>query len=383
MLSYDVVEWGKPLQKAQKETPKPTGTEVLLKLKYCGVCHSDVHIRDGYFDLGGGKRFNMSDRGMNPPVTLGHEPFGTVVAAGPVGQDRLVCPWIGCGKCARCLEGMDNHCMAPRWIGIQRPGGYADHLLVPDAKYLVDASGIDPMWAATLSCSGLTTYSAVAQLKPIPRDEWVAVFGAGGLGLMAIEMLKALGHERIVVVDIDDKKLAAAKKEGAAATVNGRDPDAAKKLLEAAGGPLYGAVDLVGAADTATLALGALRKGGKLIVVGRNPGIAGPGGATRLAHPGIECGQRRRIEGSHRAGARGKDQADPDRETPALGSKPDARSVEGGQHRRARGRIYRLILPTELRSTFLSTEVRTTKARRTRSCTKKTVNGGRANVNCG
>jgi D-arabinose 1-dehydrogenase-like Zn-dependent alcohol dehydrogenase len=87
---------------------------------------------------------------------------------------------------------MDNHCMAPRWIGIQRPGGYADHLLIPHPKYLVDASGIDPMWAATLSCSGLTTYSAVSQLKPIPRDEWVMLLGAGGLGLMAIEMLKAL-----------------------------------------------------------------------------------------------------------------------------------------------------------------------------------------------
>jgi propanol-preferring alcohol dehydrogenase len=81
-------------------------------------------------------------------------------------------------------------------------------------------------------------------------------------------MLKALGHERIVVVDIDDAKLAVARKEGAAATINGRDPEAAKKLLAATSGPLYGAVDLVGAADTASLALGALRKGGKLIVVG-------------------------------------------------------------------------------------------------------------------
>ena len=274
MLSYDVVEWGKPLQKAEKQTPQPTGTEVLLKLKYCGVCHSDVHIRDGYFNLGGGKRFYMSERGMNPPVTLGHEPFGTVIAAGvdaknvPIGQDRLVCPWIGCGKCARCLEGMDNHCMAPRWIGIQRPGGYADHLLIPHPKYLVDASGIDPAWAATLSCSGLTTYSAVSQLKPIPRDEWVMLLGAGGLGLMAIEMLKALGHEKIISADIDDAKLAVAKKEGAAATLNTRDPDAGKKLQQIAGGPLYGAVDLVGAADTASLALPALRKGGKLIVVG-------------------------------------------------------------------------------------------------------------------
>jgi len=274
MLSYDVVEWGKPLQKMERPTPKPTGTEVLLKLKYSGVCHSDVHIREGYFNLGGGKRFHMSERGMKPPVTLGHEPFGTVIAAGPdardapIGQDRLVCPWIGCGKCARCAEGMDNHCMAPRWIGIQLAGGYADHLLVPHPKYLVDCTGVDPAWAATLSCSGLTTYSAVSQLKPIPKEEWVAVIGAGGLGLMAIEMLKASGHERIVAVDIDDTKLAAAKKEGAAAAVNGRDPEVVKKLQEIAGGPLYGAVDLVGAADTSGPALSALRKGGKLIVVG-------------------------------------------------------------------------------------------------------------------
>jgi D-arabinose 1-dehydrogenase-like Zn-dependent alcohol dehydrogenase len=274
MLSYDVVEWGKPLQKREHETPKPSGSEVLLKLKYCGVCHSDVHIRDGYFEMGGGKRFHMSERGMRPPLTLGHEPFGTVIAAGPeangapIGQDRLVCPWTGCGTCARCREGMDNHCMAPRWIGVQRAGGYADHLLVPHPRYLVDTAGIDSAWAATLACSGLTTYSAVSKLAPIPRDEWVAVLGAGGLGLMAIGMLRALGHERIVAVDIDETKLGAARETGAAAVVDGRAPDAASKLQQIAGGPLYGAVDLVNNTATATLGLGALRKGGKIIMVG-------------------------------------------------------------------------------------------------------------------
>jgi len=274
MLSYDVVEWGKPLEKMERETPKPAGTEVLVRLKFCGVCHSDVHIRDGYFDLGGGKRLPMSERGMSLPATLGHEPLGTVVAAGPeaenvaIGCDRLVYPWTGCGDCVRCRESLDNYCMAPRMIGIQRRGGYADHLIVPHPRYLIDASGIAPVWAATLSCSGLSTYSAVSKLSPVPRDEWIAVMGAGGLGLSAISVLRALGHERIVAVDVDSTKLVEAEKGGAAVTLNGRDTDASSKLKETSGGALYGAVDFVGSADTAQLALGALRKGGKLILVG-------------------------------------------------------------------------------------------------------------------
>lgn len=274
MKSYDVVEWGKSLQLREHPTPQPKGSEVLLKLKYCGVCHSDVHIRDGYFDLGGGKKFHMSERGMKPPLTLGHEPFGTVIAAGPdagdvpIGKDRLVCPWIGCGKCARCQEGMDNHCMSPRWAGVQSPGGYADHLLIPHPRYLVDASGIDPTWAATLACSGLTTYSAVDALAPIPKEEWVAVIGAGGLGLMTIGMLRARGHERIIAVDIDESKFAAAKEEGAAATVKADAPDAAKQLQQVAGGMLFGAIDLVNNTASATLALSGIRKGGKVILVG-------------------------------------------------------------------------------------------------------------------
>jgi D-arabinose 1-dehydrogenase-like Zn-dependent alcohol dehydrogenase len=277
MLSYDVVEWGKPLKKSERATPEPSGTEVLLKLKYCGVCHSDAHIRDGYFDLGGGKRLHMSERGMHPPVTLGHEPYGTVIATGteagdePVGQigeNRLVYPWTGCGACARCADGMDNYCAAPRSIGLQHPGGYADHLIVPHPRYLIDASGIEPVWAATLACSGLATYSAVSKLSPIPRGEWVAVIGAGGLGLTAIGMLRALGHERIVAVDVTPDKLKAAEAAGAAATLDNCDAEAAKKLREITGGALYGAVDLVGGAETASLAVGALRKGGRLILVG-------------------------------------------------------------------------------------------------------------------
>ena len=274
MLSYDVVQWGQPLEKAERRTPKPKGTEVLLKVKYCGVCHSDVHIRDGFFNLGGGKRFHMSERGMNPPVTLGHEPYGTVVAAGPdagdapIGADRLVYPWTGCGGCARCREGLDNFCMSPRCIGLQRPGGYADHLLVPHSRYLVDAGGVDPAWAATLSCSGLAAYSAVSKLNPIPREEWMIVLGAGGLGLSAISLLRAMGHKYILATDVDNTKLNAAKNAGATATLDSRDADAVEKIKKISGGWIYGAVDFVGTSETARLALGALRKGGRLILVG-------------------------------------------------------------------------------------------------------------------
>lgn len=273
MQSYDITEWGKPLQKAVRDTPIPTGTEVLVKLKYCGVCHSDVHIRDGYFDLGGGKKFQMAERGMKPPITMGHEPYGTVVAAGPdagavpVGQDRLVYPWTGCGKCARCQEGADNLCSTPQYIGIQRSGGYADYVLVPHSRYLVDATGVEPSFAPILACSGLTTYSAVNKLKPFGRNDWIVVMGAGGLGLMAVAMLNAMGHQRIVSCDIDPSKFAAARAAGAAETFNAADADTPAKLLALPGG-VAGAVDLVGATQTAQVAMGALRKGGRYVLVG-------------------------------------------------------------------------------------------------------------------
>ena len=273
MQSYDITEWGKPLQKAIRDVPVPTGTEVLVKLKYCGVCHSDVHIRDGYFDMGGGKKFQMSDRGMKPPITMGHEPYGTVVSAGPdagpvpTGQDRLVFPWTGCGKCARCVAGQDNLCAAPQYIGIQRSGGYAQYLLVPHPRYLVDATGVDPRYAPILACSGLTTYSAVNKLKPFTADDWIVVMGAGGLGLMTVAMLRAMGHERIVSCDIDASKFEAARAAGAAETFNPADADTPAKLLALPGG-VYGAVDLVGATQTAQVAMTALRKGGRYIMVG-------------------------------------------------------------------------------------------------------------------
>jgi D-arabinose 1-dehydrogenase-like Zn-dependent alcohol dehydrogenase len=286
MLSWEIVEHGKPLQKAVKETPKPQGTEVLMRITRSGVCHSDIHIWDGYFDLGGGKRFYVKERGCVPPFTPGHEPFGVVEALGPrargvkVGQKKLIYPWIGCGKCAVCKAGQDNYCVSgSRFLGVNRPGAYSTHVLVPDPKYLLDTAGIDDSFAATLACSAVTAYSAANKLPKLDKGDTVAVLGCGGLGLIAISVLKARSKAAIVGCDIDDAKLAAAKKLGAKKTVNTRAADALQQMQGIAA-----AIDFVGSPATASLGIAALRKGGRYVLCGLYGG--------ELTHPLPPIAQR-------------------------------------------------------------------------------------------
>ncbi len=279
MKSYAVTEWGKPLQQVVRETPAPGPNEVLIRLSYCGVCHSDVHIREGYFDMGGGVKNQLADRGVTLPVTLGHEPVGVVAAIGDavtgvqVGETYLVNPWIGCGKCAACRKGQDNLCPAMAAMGMVRPGGFSNYLMVPDARYLVDVTGLDLPQAAVLACSGVTAYSAASKLAAPDAERWVAVLGCGGLGLIGIAILQALGHRNIVACDIDDAKLALASTAGAQATVNIK-ADGAAKLLAAAKTGIHGMIDFVGAPATAALALPCLVKGGRFVSVGLFGGAA-------------------------------------------------------------------------------------------------------------
>ncbi|OGA23807.1 MAG: hypothetical protein A3H34_01525 [Betaproteobacteria bacterium RIFCSPLOWO2_02_FULL_67_19] len=274
MISYDVIEHGKPLQKVVRETPRPAGTEVLVRVTRSGVCHSDLHIWDGYFDLGGGKRFYVRDRGCVPPFTMGHEPFGIVAAVGPraagakVGQKRLVFPWIGCGKCPVCRDGLDNYCLNQRFVGVMRPGAYSTHLLVPHPRYLIDTRGIDDAFASTLACSGLTAYSAIDKLPKLNPRDWVAVLGCGGLGLVAVSILKALGIRNVIACDVDETKLAAAKRLGARKVLDTRAAGAGQTLQQLAGGYLAAAIDFVGMPATHAVAYPALRKGGRYILCG-------------------------------------------------------------------------------------------------------------------
>ena len=175
--AYQITQWGKMLEENEVPIPKPTGTEVLIKIRASGICHSDIHIWDGYFDLGSGKRITLEERGLKLPFTMGHEPVGEVVALGPeatgvgIGDRRIVYPWIGCGFCKVCKNGDELLCNDPITVGTRRDGGYAEYLLAPHAKYLVPYDGVDEAFAATAACSGITAYSALKKLKHLKSDQ--------------------------------------------------------------------------------------------------------------------------------------------------------------------------------------------------------------------
>ena len=168
MRAMQVIEWGKPLELREYPTPEPTGKEVLMRITACGVCHSDLHIWSGQFDLGDGEIIDLESRGVKPPFTMGHEPLGTVEALGPdaegvaVGESYIVYPWIGCGSCPHCDKGDDLMCAAPRVIGTRVDGGYADYVIVPDVKYLIDYADV-PQDLALVSASPGCSSGATAR----------------------------------------------------------------------------------------------------------------------------------------------------------------------------------------------------------------------------
>lgn len=251
----------------------PTGTEVVLRVLRSGVCHTDTHLRTGAYDLGARGEMRLADRGVPYPLVMGHEVVGEVVAVGEdvsgvaVGDTRLVFPWLGCGDCFACRDDRENACARGWNIGVARPGGYADRLRVPHPRYLLDIGGLDLGWAATLACSGLTAFSAVRKVLPLRPQDPVVVIGAGGVGLMAVAVLKASGHEAIGAVDLSDDNLKLAQDRGAAWTVSGRE-DVARAVMRAAGGPVAAIIDFVNSGPTATAGFDAVAKGGRMVQVG-------------------------------------------------------------------------------------------------------------------
>jgi len=274
MRSYQIVEWGQPIELREYETPTPKGTEVLLRVTAAGICHSDLHINDGYFDLGDGKRVELGKLGATLPLTLGHEIVGVVEALGPeaegvaVGDARVAFPWIGCRQCRVCAREPEHYCLSPKFLGARTHGGYAEYVLVPHPKYLVEYDGIPTELACTYACAGLTAYSALKKLMPLEDDEYLVTIGAGGVGLSGVHIAPALTDARLVVADVDPEKRAVARQAGAHETVDNRDPDAVAKVKELSQGGVKAVIDFVGAPATAQFGLDVMRKGGTLVVVG-------------------------------------------------------------------------------------------------------------------
>ena len=274
MRCYCVLQHGQPLQRVDQPAPVPQGTQVLVKVRAAGLCHTDLHLWEGFYNLGGGKKLTLAERGVHPPLTLSHEIAGEVVAAGPeagavpLGKTMLVHPWIGCGECAACARGEENVCVKPRNLGIQLPGGFAEYTLVPHPRYLVDIEGLDERAATPLACAGLTTYSALRKFGARIHETPVVIIGAGGLGLMAIAVLKALGGVGAIVVDIDPVKREAALAAGALQAIDARASDVVQQIQAATGGGARAVLDLVGATPTVTTAMASCGRGGHIVICG-------------------------------------------------------------------------------------------------------------------
>ncbi|GLQ07124.1 alcohol dehydrogenase [Sneathiella chinensis] len=273
MKSYQFEEYGEALVENTKENPTVSGNQVLVRISACGVCHSDIHIWEGYFGLGGDKKLDIRGK-RELPFTLGHEIVGEVVAVGDavkdvaIGDRRVVYPWIGCDNCNICASGNMHLCNQPQALGVDVDGGYSDHLLVPHSKYLLDYGDLPEELACTYTCSGLTAYSALRRVKSLTDDGTLLVIGCGGVGLAAMAIAKSVTNARIFVADIDPEKRQAGIDAGAEAAFDPNDPAQLKELRRVAGGGVNGAIDFVGAESSAQFGANALGRGGKLVIVG-------------------------------------------------------------------------------------------------------------------
>jgi len=272
MKSYQFREYGKHLEAIEHPEPSPEGTEVLIRVLACGACHSDVHLWEGEYDLGNERKLDARS-GRELPFTLGHEISGEVVRVGPGGPDALignrfvVFPWIGCRACNVCDREAEHLCLRPRALGTFVDGGYSDHVLVPHRKYLFDFGNLTPELACTYACSGLTAYSAVKKVTGY-HGSHIVIIGAGGVGLSALMVAKALTDYEVIVVDIRQEARDAAERAGASHVLDGSDRNAHRHIKKISGGGVCAVIDCVGSEVSANLGMRGLAKSGILVVVG-------------------------------------------------------------------------------------------------------------------
>ena len=263
------------------DRPVPRGGEVLVRVTAAGLCHSDLHVIDA------------GPMGFPTPFTLGHEVAGRVASAGPDATgvtpgDPVVVygPW-GCGRCPRCQQGRDNYCdrraeLSWAGMGLGRDGGMADYVLVPSARYVEPIGDLDPAQAAPLTDAGLTPYHAIQRCRHALRGgATVAVIGIGGLGHLAVQLLRALTPSQVIAVDVREEALALADRCGAHLSLPA-SPDTHRHVRTASGGRGADVVlDFAGTDATLELAARSLRADGDLVMVGSG------GGHLAVRKPGL------------------------------------------------------------------------------------------------
>ena len=282
MRAVRLTRWQSAPELVDIEIPEPGPGEVLLEVDAAGLCHSDIHLMEW-------------PEGTLPyalPFTLGHETAGTVAALGSkttgvgVGDRALVYSRWGCGACWHCRQGMENVCersaaeLGGHGGGVGRDGGLAEYMVVPSVRYLVPLDDLDPVSAAPLTDAALTPYHAIKRFLPQLRPNGSAVvIGVGGIGHMAVQILRALSAVRIVAVDVREDALGLAREAGADAALPAAGLTAAGLRGETGAGGATLVLDCVAAQGTLELAAGVVAPGGALCYVGR-------GGGTLPVRPG-------------------------------------------------------------------------------------------------
>ncbi|HCV65049.1 MULTISPECIES: alcohol dehydrogenase AdhP [Serratia] len=237
--------------------------EAALKMECCGVCHTDLHVKNGDF-------------GEVPGITLGHEGVGVVTAIGEgvtslkVG-DRTSVAWFyqGCGHCEYCVNGNETLCRSVKNAGFSVDGGMAEECIVV-ADYAVKVpDGLDPFAASSITCAGVTTYKAV-KISDIKPGQWIAIYGLGGLGNLALQYAKNVFNAKVIAIDVNQGQLDFAKEIGADLVINSKTENAEEIIQQKVGGA-HAAVVTAVARSAFNSAVNAVRAGGKVVAVGLPP----------------------------------------------------------------------------------------------------------------
>jgi propanol-preferring alcohol dehydrogenase len=266
MQAAVVEKFGRPL--VIKELPVPVAGpgQILVKTEACGVCHTDLHAANGDWPLK-----------PDLPFTPGHEGIGIVSALGAgvtavKEGDRVGVPWLysACGHCEYCLQAWETVCATAHFGGYTRNGGFAEYI-VADPNYVAHIpAGLGAREAAPLICAGITSYKGIKETQARP-GEWLIVSGIGGLGHLAVQYAKAMGL-RVCAVDVEDGKLAHAKRLGADAVVNARTDDAVPAARRATDGGAHGVLITAPSLGAFKQGVGMTRKRGTCVLVGLPPG---------------------------------------------------------------------------------------------------------------